>query len=60
MKKRRDFAIPLSEPVLTILEQLRGLAGYSEFVFPSSRTVSGAVNPQTANNALKKWDIGTY
>ena len=54
MKKRRDFAIPLSEPVLAILEQLRGLAGYSEFVFPSNRTTSGAVNPQTANNALKK------
>ena len=54
MKKRRDFAIPLPEPVLAILEQLRGLAGHSEFVFPSNRTVSGAVNPQTANNALKK------
>ena len=54
MKKRRDFAIPLSGPVLAILEKLRGLAGHSEFVFPSSRTTSGAVNPQTANNALKK------
>lgn len=54
MKKSREHAIPLSPEVIEILERLKSMSGDSEFLFPSPRSISGHLNTQTANTALKR------
>lgn len=55
MKKKKPHTIPLSPQSLAILDVMRPISGkYSEFVFPSDRSLRKPTNAQTANMALKR------
>lgn len=55
MKKKRAHSVPLSPQSLAILEVMRPISGkYSEFVFPSDRSLKKPTNAQTGNTALKR------
>jgi integrase len=55
MKKKKAHSVPLSPQSLAILDVMRPISGkYSEFVFPSDRSLRKPTNAQTANTALKR------
>jgi integrase len=51
MKMRRDHLVPLSPQVVAVLDQLRALAGESEFLFPAP-TRSSVISENTMLYAL--------
>lgn len=53
-EKRREHRIPLTEQMLAILEVMKPISGYRDFVFPSDRDPKKPCNSQTANMALKR------
>jgi len=58
MKKDRTHIVPLSRQAVTILRQLKEMAGEKRFVFPglNSQSVNGSINCNSLLNALA--DIG--
>jgi integrase len=58
MKKGRTHIVPLSRQAVTILRQLKQMAGEKRFVFPglNSQTADGTINSNSLLNALA--DIG--
>jgi integrase len=58
MKKGRTHIVPLSRQAVTILQQLKQMAGEKRFVFPglNSQTFDGTINSNSLLNALA--DIG--
>lgn len=58
MKMRNDHTIPLTEQVLSLLNEMKPISGASEFVFTGDRDNTRPTNPQTANMALKRMGYG--
>lgn len=58
MKMRNDHSIPLTEQVLSLLDEMKPISGANEFVFTGDRNPQKPVNPQTANMALKRMGYG--
>jgi integrase len=58
MKKDSTHLVPLSRQAVTILKQLKQMAGVKRFVFPglNSQTANGNINSNSLLNALA--DIG--
>lgn len=54
MKMNRDHTIPLSNHTLMLLEKVKPISGHWEYIFPSHKRLSGHINPEAANNALKR------
>jgi integrase len=54
MKMRNDHAIPLTDQVLSLLDEMKPISGASEFVFTGDRNPMKPTNEQTANMALKR------
>jgi integrase len=54
MKKRKEHRVPLTNQMLAILELIKPLTGFSEFVFMSASDPKKSMNSQTANMALKR------
>ncbi|PTP34443.1 integrase [Vibrio splendidus] len=54
MKKRKEHRVPLTNQMLAILELIKPLTGFSEFVFMSASDPKKPMNSQTANMALKR------
>lgn len=54
MKKRKEHRIPLTSKVLAILEIMRAISKYSEYIFPSIKDSLKPMHSQTANMALKR------
>ncbi len=54
MKMKREHMVPLTEPMLEILDRIKSLSGHREFIFPADRQPNAHSNPQTANMALKR------
>lgn len=53
MDLRKEHRIPLTEQMISILEEMRTISANSPFVFPADRNHHKPANEQTANNALK-------
>lgn len=51
MKKRRDHIVPLSSQVLRLLEELKAITGYSEYLFPSQQRRR---HPVMSENTINK------
>jgi integrase len=54
MKMRRPHRVPLAPRAIAILKELRKLAGHSEFLFPSARSVARCMSENTLNAALRR------
>ncbi|MFT6202079.1 MAG: integrase [Candidatus Endobugula sp.] len=55
MKKKKPHSVPLSAQSLSILEVMRSISSkYSDFVFPSDRSLRKTINAQTA---IKRMDF---
>lgn len=54
MKMRRPHAVPLSRQALSIIEEIEHDAGYSDFLFPSLRSVDRPMSDNTINAALRR------
>jgi len=54
MKMRRPHAVPLSRQALSIIEEIEHDASYSDFLFPSLRSVERPMSDNTINAALRR------
>lgn len=54
MKMKQPHAVPLSRQVLFILQDLRALARWSEFLFPALHTTLRPISENTMNVALRR------
>ena len=54
MKRRRAHRVPLTPATLAILEQMKPLSGYHEYVFPSERNEKSHASTYTVNAAIKR------
>ena len=54
MKMRRPHAVPLSRQALSIIEEIEHDASYSDFLFPSLRSVDRPMSDNTINAALRR------
>jgi integrase len=54
MKMKRDHVIPLTEPVLTLLEEIKPLSRHSKFLFPNHRNTETHASSEAANTFLKR------
>lgn len=54
MKMRNDHSIPLTEQVLSLLDEMKPISGANEFIFTGDRNPMKPTNEQTANMALKR------
>jgi integrase len=55
MKKKKPHSVPLSAQSLSILEVMHPISSkYSDFVFPSDRSLRKPTNAQTGNTAIKR------
>jgi integrase len=52
MKRRKPHTVPLAAPVIVLLQELRALAGDSEWLFPNQHGASGSMPPTSLNAAL--------
>ncbi len=52
--KRRDHIVPLTDPALDILQNMRPISGHLEYVFPSQSTQGRPANKQTVNRVLNR------
>ena len=53
-KMRRPHKVPLSNEVITMLEELRPISGHSRYLFPSVRSASRPITDNTLNAALRR------
>lgn len=53
MKKRVAHAVPLSDQVLKLLNELRGITGHQKWLFPNTRQPSVCMSATTINRALE-------
>jgi len=54
MKKRRPHIVPLSEPALALLQELKPISGYSTYLFPSQlRLRHPVMSENTVNKVLR-------
>ena len=56
MKKAKAHLVPLSRQAVAMFEELKGLAGGSEWVFPSRNTLSKPIAHSTLNVAVRTLD----
>jgi integrase len=54
MKKRREHVVPLSSQALALLQELKGLTGDSEFMFPGIGPKHPMMSEPTINMAIKR------
>ncbi len=54
MKMKREHVIPLSEPVILLLEQIKPLSRFSKYLFPNHRDIKTHASPESANTFLKR------
>lgn len=54
MKMKREHRVPLTDETLSILEGVKALTSNSPYVFPSTRSNSRHVDPESINKALKR------
>jgi len=54
MKMKDEHIVPLSEQAISILEELKGITGKFELLFPSSRNARKPISENTINIAIKK------
>ena len=59
MKMKREHAVPLSEQVIAILKEVKGVTGAGRFVFPSIRTTKRPMSENTLNAALRRMGYTT-
>lgn len=57
---KRSHIVPLSRQAITLLERMKRITGQSRFIFQSETKPQQAMNPQTANNVIKKLAGGKY
>jgi integrase len=57
MKMRRPHAVPLSRQALSIIEEIEHDASYSDFLFPSLRSVDRPMSDNTINAALRRLEF---
>jgi integrase len=53
MKKRRAHLVPLSDPTLTLLKELKSISGFSDFLFPSPSRLNQPISDATFSKALR-------
>jgi integrase len=53
MDLRREHRIPLTDQMISILEEVHQISSNSPYIFPGDRNHHRPANEQTANNALK-------
>jgi len=53
MKKSREHVILLSHQAISILEELKSLAGHSDYVFSSTHNINKPISKTTLNAAVK-------
>jgi len=58
MKMKQAHAVPLSRQSLYLLQELRGLARQSEFLFPALHTTQRSICENTLNIALRRMGYG--
>jgi integrase len=58
MKMKQPHAVPLSRQSLYLLQELRGLARKSEFLFPALHTTQRSICENTLNVALRRLGYG--
>ncbi len=58
MKMKQSHAVPLSRQSLYLLQELRGLARKSEFLFPALHTTQRSICENTLNVALRRLGYG--
>lgn len=58
MKKDKPHLVPLSKQALAMFEELRGLAGNSEWVLPSRNTIREPIAHSTLNQAVRSLELG--
>lgn len=54
MKMKRDHVIPLTEPVLALLEQIKPISRHSKYLFPNHRNTETHASAEAANMFLKR------
>ncbi|WP_370243693.1 tyrosine-type recombinase/integrase [Marisediminitalea sp.] len=54
MKMKREHIIPLTEPVMLLLEQIKMLSRNSNYLFPNHRKLGTHASPEAANTFLKR------
>jgi len=54
MKTRKPHKVPLPDRAQTLLEELRGLTGWGELLFPSVRSAHRPMSENTLNAALRR------
>lgn len=54
MKMRRQHCVPLSRQVLDLLEELHGLTGHGQYLFPSLTTSRRCMSENTVSAALRR------
>lgn len=54
MKKRKEHRIPLTSQMLVLLETMKPISGFSEYIFASAGDPKKPMNSQTANMAIKR------
>ena len=55
-KLKRDFYIPLVEPVMELIQNMHKVSGNSEFIFPSLNDHTKKLDPSQVNTSMKKID----
>ncbi|OPX54873.1 Integrase [Oceanospirillum multiglobuliferum] len=58
MKKKLEHKVPLSDQCLALLETMKPISQYSEYIFPSDRNSKKPTNSSTANVAIKRMGYG--
>ncbi|SDI97280.1 Integrase [Ferrimonas sediminum] len=57
MKRRRRHVIPLTPPMIKILETMKPVSGKDQYVFKSPNKPTGPINSQSVNAALKRMGL---
>ena len=58
MKMRRPHQVPLPETSLRLLEELKGLTGWGNLLFPAQTTPKKPMSENTLNQALRRMGFG--
>lgn len=58
MKREREHLVPLATQVVSQLQSIREVTGYSEFVFPNSRDASQPLSKNVMTNRLRTLGYG--
>ena len=57
MKMDKPHLIPLTEQAISLLEIIRPITGYAEYVFPSFHYGKGHINEETVNKAFRRMGL---